>query len=257
LQIAFELLMPAIQMILGVVTELINVLGPILGPILENLNGFIGFTFVSAIMVLMSQITLAVSIFYALESVLWAVVAGLQALVPGGKDGTEAIQKSADAANKSKQAWIDYAAAVNTANAALTAMENGDPPTDAHVMNTGSGDAWGRYYAGASGNPLNKPSRSDLNLGSYGAGSGGGGSSAADKTAKNTGRTADSLDEAKIDLKYLRDIATNKAVNRFTTASISLDFTANNNVSSGADVDGITTNFFEKLVEGVNAAQEG
>jgi tape measure domain-containing protein len=79
------------------------------------------------------------------------------------------------------------------------------------------------------------------------------GSTAAQQTAKNTKQTAINTAQTKEDLKYLRDVATRKAVNRFTTANLNLNFTANNNVASGKDVDGITTDLFGKIVDGLNA----
>jgi tape measure domain-containing protein len=79
---------------------------------------------------------------------------------------------------------------------------------------------------------------------------------AAKQTAKNTKQTADNTAKSKEDLKYLRDVATRKAVNRFTTASLNLTYTANNQVNSDRDIDGMSQDFFGRLVEGVNAIAE-
>ncbi|MDR1292282.1 MAG: tape measure protein [Clostridiales Family XIII bacterium] len=82
------------------------------------------------------------------------------------------------------------------------------------------------------------------------------GSGAAKQTAKNTKQTADNTAKSKEDLKYLRDVATRKAVNRFTTASLHLTYTANNKVDGNMDIDGMNQDFFGRLVEGVNAIAE-
>ena len=50
---------------------------------------------------------------------------------------------------------------------------------------------------------------------------------------------ADSLDISNQQLKYLRDVAERDIVNRFTTASIKVEMTNNNNVNSKMDLDGI------------------
>ena len=73
-----------------------------------------------------------------------------------------------------------------------------------------------------------------------------------DDIAGDTGAMKDSLDITSEDLKYLRDIAEQEAVNRFTTAEIKVDMTNNNNVSSNMDLDGIV----DYLTNGVNEALE-
>ena len=72
-------------------------------------------------------------------------------------------------------------------------------------------------------------------------------------TAANTGKAADSLDITSEDLKYLRDIAEQDAINRFNTAEIKVDMGGiTNNVSGDADLDGIVN----YLANGVNEAME-
>lgn len=67
----------------------------------------------------------------------------------------------------------------------------------------------------------------------------------------NTGKIKDSLDVTEEDLKYLRDIAEQEAINRFTTAEINVDMSGmQNTVNSGDDIDG----FMTKLTDGVNEA---
>ena len=57
----------------------------------------------------------------------------------------------------------------------------------------------------------------------------------------NTGKIKDSLDVTEEDLKYLRDIAEQESINRFTTAEVTINQTNNNNVSSDTDLDGFIT----------------
>lgn len=67
----------------------------------------------------------------------------------------------------------------------------------------------------------------------------------------NTGKIKDSLDVTEEDLKYLRDIAEQEAINRFTTAEINVDMSGmQNTVNSGDDIDG----FMNKLTDSVNEA---
>ena len=69
-------------------------------------------------------------------------------------------------------------------------------------------------------------------------------------TAENTGDTADSLDITNEDLKYLKDLAEQEVINRFTTAEIKVEMTNNNNINNEMDLDGVV----DYLVVGVNDA---
>lgn len=75
--------------------------------------------------------------------------------------------------------------------------------------------------------------------------------------AGNTKDIADSMDITKEELKYLRDIAERDVVNRITAASIKVEMTNNNTVSSDLDLDGITEHLRSAIEEQMNAAAEG
>lgn len=103
----------------------------------------------------------------------------------------------------------------------------------------------------------NVPSADDYaNLGSYGSGIGGIGSGV-DDIAGNTGKIADSMDITEEDLKYLRDIAEQEAVNRFTTAEITIEQTNHNTVSGKMDLDGIVSGLTDAANEAVDKIAEG
>lgn len=78
-----------------------------------------------------------------------------------------------------------------------------------------------------------------------------------DSIADDTSAIKDSVDITDEDLKYLRDIAEQEAINRFTTAEIKLDMTNNNNVSSDADLDGIVDGMTTKVLEALEIVREG
>ncbi len=79
-----------------------------------------------------------------------------------------------------------------------------------------------------------------------------------DNIAGDTGKMSDSLDTSEEDLKYLRDIAEQEAVNRFTTAEIKVDIGGvNNTVNNNADLDGIADYLAVKVEEQMKIAAEG
>lgn len=107
----------------------------------------------------------------------------------------------------------------------------------------------------------NVPGAGDYaDLSNYGSDLGGLGGigSGVDDIAGNTGAIADSMDITEEDLKYLRDIAEQEAVNRFTTAEISVDMSGmQNNISNGMDLDGVISGLTEGVNEAIDSMTEG
>lgn len=106
----------------------------------------------------------------------------------------------------------------------------------------------------------NVPGAGDYaDLSNYGAGTGGIDSigSGVDDIAGNTGKIADTMDITEEDLKYLRDIAEQEAINRFTTAEITIEQTNHNTVSGKMDLDGIVSGLTDAANEAVDMITEG
>ena len=81
--------------------------------------------------------------------------------------------------------------------------------------------------------------------------------SGVDDTATNTGAMADSMDFAEEDLRYLRDIAEREAINRFTTAEVTVNQTNQNHINSGMDLDGIMDRWSSDFSEVLLTTAEG
>lgn len=76
--------------------------------------------------------------------------------------------------------------------------------------------------------------------------------------ADSTGSAASSLKETTEDLKYMRDLAEQEAINRFTTAEVKIDMTGmTNRIDSGMDLDGVLTTFTTGFAEALEIAAEG
>lgn len=76
-------------------------------------------------------------------------------------------------------------------------------------------------------------------------------------TAGNTAKMADSMDASEEDLKYLRDLAEQEAINRFTTAEITIEMNNENHIASNMDLDGVVSYLEEKVYETMEVAAEG
>ena len=75
--------------------------------------------------------------------------------------------------------------------------------------------------------------------------------------ADNTASIADDMEITEEDLKYLRDIAEQETINRFTTAEITIEQTNHNNVAEKMDLDGIVDGLTDAVNEAVEIITEG
>ncbi|HGH0607888.1 TPA: tape measure protein [Clostridioides difficile] len=76
-------------------------------------------------------------------------------------------------------------------------------------------------------------------------------------TAGNTAKMAKTMDKSQEDLKYLRDIAEQETINRFTGVNIKIDMNNTNNINKDADLDGIVNVLTEKLNDAMVVSAEG
>ncbi|MCW0882456.1 tape measure protein [Clostridioides difficile] len=76
-------------------------------------------------------------------------------------------------------------------------------------------------------------------------------------TAGNTAKMAKTMDKSQEDLKYLRDIAEQETINRFTGVNIKIDMNNTNNISKDTDLDGIVNVLTEKLNDAMIVSAEG
>ena len=76
-------------------------------------------------------------------------------------------------------------------------------------------------------------------------------------TAKNTAKSAQALTATSEDLKYIRDMAAQKYINRFTTAKITVHQTNHNKISKELDLDGVTEHLRKTMDEQMISAAEG
>lgn len=128
-----------------------------------------------------------------------------------------------------------------------------------------AGAAWGDGIADKIGNfkfsnilgKTNIPNVDDYTSGFTDAINSSGLGSGIDDIAGDTGSIKDSLDCTQEDLKYLRDIAEQEAVNRFTIAEVKVEQTNHNNINSGMDLDGVVSGLTDAVNEAVDSITEG
>lgn len=165
----------------------------------------------------------------------------LQAMVDNMNDVTNAIEKS-----KSEYMSDLYNGATDIQNTAIDFNATRDDRV-AHRND---------WINGASGAIKDAMNMDNYDFSSMGTDLGNIGSDLG-KISGDTGSIKNSLDVTEEDLKYLRDLAEQEVINRFTTAEIKIDMTNNNNINSEADLDGIINTLSEGLYETMTIAAEG
>lgn len=78
-----------------------------------------------------------------------------------------------------------------------------------------------------------------------------------DNMDKNTSKIAKSLDITSENIKYIRDFATQRAINRYTSTTIKVDMTNHNSINGEQDIDGIMNKLNSRIEEELYASAEG
>lgn len=81
--------------------------------------------------------------------------------------------------------------------------------------------------------------------------------SGVENIAGNTGAMAEAMDITGEELKYLRDIAEQEAINRFTTAEVNIEQTNHNTIKNGMDLDGVVSGLTDAVNEAIEISTEG
>lgn len=180
-------------------------------------------------------------------------IPGVTVDITSGLDSFYAGLEQAQQAVKDESGWVEYVQKmdyIDYADAASAgysfgegideSIANFDPSSLFDTNVPGAGD-----YADLSGYG------SDLGgLGGIGSG--------VDDIAGNTGAIADSMDITEEDLKYLRDIAEQEAINRFTTAEINIDQSGmQNTINNGMDLDGFMGSLTDAVNEAIDSMADG
>lgn len=200
--------------------------------------------------------------FYDLLATALAVIAGvceaLNRLPFVNFDYSGIVQAAYDYAAKSAEAAGNKKEYKSVADAYIEGGTTFDP-NQAYK----DGAAWGdgvtdKIKNAFSSNATNIPNPDDYNSQLANA------NSSAAQTAKNTadaanntGKISKQLEITSEDLKYIRDIAERDVVNRYTTASITVNQTNNNTINNDMDLDGVTEHLRSTVEEQMNAMAEG
>lgn len=180
-------------------------------------------------------------------------IPGVTVDITSGLDSFYAGLEQAQQAVKDESGWVEYVQKmdyIDYADAASAGYSFGEG-IDESIANFDPSSLF----------DTNVPGAGDYaDLSNYGSDLGGLGGigSGVDDIAGNTGAIADSMDITEEDLKYLRDIAEQEAVNRFTTAEINIDQSGmQNTINNGMDLDGVISGLTEGVNEAIDSMAEG
>ncbi len=180
----------------------------------------------------------------------------------GITSAAEDYASKAKAAADNKWEYKDIGTAFNKGMNTFDAFGDGWAK-DAFDAGASWGDGVSDKVAGLLDGLKNPPTPEITQQKNYGDGGGGGyggdiasgidGSGA----AGNISDIKDSVSVTQEELKYLRDLAEQETVNRYTVAQIHIDQTNNNNVSTGTDLDGVITGLTDAAREAAEIITEG
>ena len=179
-------------------------------------------------------------------------IPGVTVDITSGLDGFYSKLEEAQQAVKDESGWVEYVERmdfIDYGNAAKAGYSFGKG-IDESIANFNPSSLFEN----------NIPNPGDyMDLSSYGAGIGGldGIGSGVNDIAGNTGKMADAMEITGEELKYLRDIAEQEAINRFTTAEINIQQTNHNTINNGMDLDGVVSGLDDALGEAIEIATEG
>ncbi len=181
-------------------------------------------------------------------------IPGVTIDITSGLDRFYSGLEQAQQAVKDESGWVEYVAKMNYidyGDAAAAGYSFGEG-VDASISNFDPSSLFGTADIPAAADYANA-----LVNGSGGLGGLGDIGSGVDDIAGNTGAIADSMDITQEELKYMRDIAEQEAINRFTTAEIKIEQTNHNTISSGMDLDGVMSGMTDMVNEAIDISTEG
>lgn len=166
----------------------------------------------------------------------------------------------AQAARDSREDYVDVADAFKTGNSTFDAFQDGWV-SDAFE----AGASWGDGVAEKVGDfslddmfgAADIPSVEDYTSEFDGIMTENGMAGNLGDIADNTDSIRDSLDCTEEDLKYLRDIAEQEAVNRYTVAEVKIEQTNYNDIGGSMDLDGVMSELTESVREAADSIAEG
>lgn len=69
---------------------------------------------------------------------------------------------------------------------------------------------------------------------------------------KNTKKSADAIKKTNEELRYIRDFAARRSIDRYTTANINVSLTNNNTINKDLDIDGVVNKVNKKMLKEIN-----
>lgn len=179
-------------------------------------------------------------------------IPGVTVDITSGLDSFYNGLAEAQSAVKDQAGWVEYVGRMDY-------MDLGDAANAGYSFGEGVADSISNFdpasLMGDMGKPVSPEDFANAMTTDGGLGDDLGGG--VGDTAGHTGRIADELSDSEEDLKYLRDIAEQEAINRFTTAEIHIEQNNNNSISTGMDLDGVTNGLINGIEEAMSIAAEG